>query len=53
MELKAPTVLCIWTSRHKMNVAKLLSNVKFEVRENTENKYRSKGIVDLRLSSRL
>lgn len=33
MELKAPTTLRRWTSSPRMNVAKQLSNVEFEVRE--------------------
>lgn len=37
MELKAPIILCIWTSSHRMNVGKLLSNVEFEVRERIQS----------------
>lgn len=32
MELKAPPILCTQTSGYRMNIAKLLSNMEFEVR---------------------
>lgn len=33
MELKAPTILCIWTSGCRINIAKLLSNMEFDLKE--------------------
>lgn len=38
MGLKAPTILCAWTCSHRMNLAKLLGNVEFEVRERIQSK---------------
>lgn len=37
MGLKAFTILCAWTCSHRMNLAKLLGNMEFEVRERTQS----------------